>query len=75
LVVECERFSVYQLVVQAFAHRLHDVTFFEVGVLLTELGRADKLLFELEFMLERVVDVPDETFCRRTYKLINALVV
>jgi hypothetical protein len=46
-----------------------------VGVLLTELGRADKLLFELEFVLERVVDVPDETFCRRTYELINALVV
>jgi hypothetical protein len=75
LVVECERFSVYQLVVQAFAHRLHDVTFFEVGILLTKLGRADKLLFELEFVLERVVNVPDETFCGRTYELINALVV
>jgi hypothetical protein len=75
LVVECERFCVYQLVVQAFAHRLHDVAFFEVGVLLAQLGRADKLLFELKFVLERVVDVPDETFCGRTYKLINALVV
>jgi len=75
LVVECERFSVYQLVVQAFAHRLHDVTFLEVGVLLAKLGRADKLLFELKFVLERVVDVPDETFCGRTNELINAFVI
>ena len=73
--VEFERFNVYHLVVQAFAHRLHDVAFFKLGVLLAELGRANKLLFELEFVLERVVDVPDETFCRRTYELINTLVV
>ena len=75
MLIELKWLGFNQLVVQTLAYWLDDVTLLVRAVLLSLLAWTLKLLFELEFVLQLVVNMLDKPLCGRSEIAFNTIVV